>query len=291
MKTFAAVIVILLIITGVAHSEEQTLNLAGMSVTVWSGPAGSRAKEPVIIFSHGFHGCATQSRFLTEAFASAGYLVFAPNHRDATCHGGKGSWFSRPNVSFRKPEGWSEDLFRDRGDDLRRLIDALKADARFRDRADWSRVGFAGHSLGGYTILGLAGAWPGWKLTGIKAVLALSPYTQPFVVHETLSGVSTPVMYQSGTWDFAIAPAIVKESGGYDQTPAPKYYVEFRRAGHFAWTDIPSSQHGQIVSYSLAFMNHYVKGEAPDPILTHPSEVVSTLRYASELGQGEIRKP
>jgi len=23
-----------------------------------------------------------------EAFASAGYLVFAPNHQDATCHGG-----------------------------------------------------------------------------------------------------------------------------------------------------------------------------------------------------------
>ena len=288
MKSVAAIIVILLALTGLAHGEEQTLTLAGMSVTIWLEATSPGAKMPVIVFSHGFHGCATQSRFLTEAFASAGYLVVAPNHRDATCNGGKGSLLDRPAVSFRKPEGWSEDLFHERGDDLRRLLDALKADGRFRDRADWSRIGFAGHSLGGYTVLGLAGAWPRWKLAGVKAVLALSPYTQPFVVHRTLSGVSAPVMYQSGTWDFTIAPSLVKVSGGYDQTPMPKYYVEFRRAGHFAWTDIHSTFHEDITSYSLAFMNHYVKGESPDPLLTHPSKAVSMLRYASELGEGAV---
>ena len=31
----------------------------------------------------------------------------------------------------------------------------------------------AGHSLGGYTVLALAGAWPSWKLANVRAVLAL----------------------------------------------------------------------------------------------------------------------
>ena len=68
-----------------AQAAEQSVKLAGMDVTVWSQEMDKGIKQPVIIFSHGFHGCATQSRFLMEAFASAGYIIFAPNHRDATC--------------------------------------------------------------------------------------------------------------------------------------------------------------------------------------------------------------
>ena len=49
-------------------------------------------KGKTLVFSHGFHGCATQSTFLMQAFADAGYIVFAPNHRDATCNGGSAYW-------------------------------------------------------------------------------------------------------------------------------------------------------------------------------------------------------
>jgi predicted dienelactone hydrolase len=61
------------------------------------------------------------------------------------------------------------------------LIDALRNDARWKDRIEWSRVALAGHSLGGYTVLGLAGGWASWKLPSIKAVLAMSPYCDPFL--------------------------------------------------------------------------------------------------------------
>ena len=277
---------ILLIAFSVARAEEQTLAVAGMNVTVWSEPTGGETKKPVIVFSHGFHGWATQSRFLMEALASAGYLVVAPNHQDATFHGGQASWIDRPEVPFRKPEGWSDSTFRDRGDDLRRLIGALRLDTRFRV-ADWSRLGLVGHSLGGYTVLGVAGAWPRWKLPGIKAVLALSPYTHPYAVHHTLSGVYPPVMYQSGSWDFFISPVLTRPSGTYDQTAVSKYYVEFARAGHFAWTDIHAIHHKNIISYSLAFMDHYVRGKPADPILSHAASGVSVLRYRSELGDSE----
>lgn len=206
--------------------SEQGVRLGRLDAVIWLPPDAAGGKLPVLLFSHGFHGCATQSRFLMEAFARAGYLVAAPNHRDATCHGGAQGCGDRPAVPFKQPELWNADSYRDRADDLRSLLDALRADPRFAPRADFSRIGLVGHSLGGYTVLGLAGAWPGWKLDGVRAVLALSPYSQPFVQHHTLGGLDAPVMYQGGTRDFGVTPTLHKSAGAYDQSPAPKYYVE-----------------------------------------------------------------
>jgi len=267
---------------GTTEARQDSVRLADLDVTIWSQRA--EAKQPVIIFSHGFHGCATQSRFLMEAFAADGYLVLAPNHRDATCNGGKDSWLSRAEVPLRDPVKWDETTYRDRGDDIRRLVGTIGTDNRFRPRVDLSRVALAGHSLGGYTVLGLAGAWPSWKLPGVKAVLAFSPYSQPFVEQGTLVGLSAPVMFQGGTLDFGTTPALQKTSGAYDQSPEPKYFVEFDKAGHFAWADAGITAHEEIVAYSLAFMNHYVKGE-PTPSLTKKIPGVALMRYASEFGK------
>jgi predicted dienelactone hydrolase len=238
----------------------------------------------VIVFSHGFHGCATQSRFLMEAFANAGYLVLAPNHHDATCRGGGASWSDKPETPFQHPETWTAKDFHDRADDVRRLLDAVRDEPELRARADLSHLALAGHSVGGYTVLGLAGAWPEWRLAGVKAVLALSPYSQPFLVHKTLGGLSAPVMYQGGTWDLGVTPALQKTSGGYEQSPRPKYFVEFDRAGHFIWTDVRKGFHDEIVAYGVAFMDHYVRGEPAAPALTQVAANVALFRFASELG-------
>ena len=268
-----------------SEAGQDAIKLADLNVTVWSQRAEANVKQPVIIFSHGFHGCATQSRFLMEAFAADGYLVFSPNHRDATCNGGRDSWLGRAEVPFQDPGKWNENTYSDRADDIRHMVDAIGTDNRFRSRADLSRIALAGHSLGGYTVLGLAGAWPSWKLPGVKAVLALSPYSQPFLQHGTLAGLSAPVMYQGGTLDFGTTPALQKTSGAYDQSPEPKYFVVFDKAGHFAWADVGIKAHREIVAYSLAFMDHYVKGEPAEPSLTKKSPGVALIRYASEFGQ------
>lgn len=267
-----------------AQAAEQHTSVAGIDVFVWSNE--SARPQPVVIFSHGFHGCATQSRFLMEAFAAAGYIVFSLNHRDASCRG-NGRWSSKPVTAFQHPEKWTARDFSDRAEDVRRLIDAIRSDQRLRSRADLSQLGLAGHSLGGYTVLGLAGAWPEWKLPGVKAVLALSPYSQPFIVHKTLGGLSAPVMYQGGTWDLGITPALQKTSGGYEQSPEPKYFVEFGRAGHLIWTNLNKGFHDEIAAYGIAFMNHYVRGEPASPELTRAAPDVTTLRFASELGRSD----
>lgn len=242
---------------------EQSLHVAGMDVAAWL-PKGNLHDKPVVIFSHGFHGCNTQSRFLMEALAEDGYAVFAPNHKDASCKHFLRAWRQKPDLPFRNASRWSESTYRERGRDIQRLLDALPKDTRYR-RLDWQHVGLAGHSLGGYTVLALAGAWPDWQDSRVHAVLALSPYSAPFVAQETLGNISVPVMYQGGTRDSGITPVIDQEGGAYDQTHPPKFFVEFEGAGHFAWTDLRDSYHDSINAYSLAFFDRYLK-DKPLPL-------------------------
>ena len=262
-------------------ATSEVVTLAGTTVAVWAPDGRAKEKLPVILFSHGVFSCATQSRFLTMAFADAGYLVFAPNHRDSMCDR------SRMQIPANALGTWDETTFRDRADDMRNLIAAIRTEPRFAARADFTQLGLVGHSLGGYTVLGLAGAWPSWKLPGVKAVLALSPYGEPYLARGALKRLAAPVMYQGGTRDVPLTPPLRRPGGAYDQSPTTKYYFEFEGAGHLAWQDNgdPSTR-DPILAVSLAFLEHYVKGLPPAPELTYKSGGVALFRYDSELGRG-----
>jgi hypothetical protein len=71
---------------------------------------------------------------------------------------------------------------------------------------------------------------------------------------------------QGGTMDWGITPFVKGTNGAYSTTAAPAEFVEFERAGHFAWTELnPEFQHG-IAMYSIAFLDKYMKGDgAADP--------------------------
>lgn len=237
-----------------ASSTGEAIQIAGLKVSVWR-PAG-RAPAPLVIFSHGFHGSSTQSTFLMKALADHGYLVFAPNHKDA----GMGKTV-KPEAGFGDAAAWSDATYRDRADDIRSLLKALKSDSKWSSLIDWSEVALAGHSLGGYTVLGLAGGWQSWLMPEVKAVLALSPYCTPYIQKKTLGAINAPVMYQSGSRDFGIGPFVKKSGGAYDQTSSPAFYIEFDGAGHLAWTDLNTTYQAGVTSYSLAFLDKYVRGD------------------------------
>lgn len=258
-----------------AAQDVQHINVAGRDVAIWkpAGPAPS-AGYPLVVFSHGFTGCNTQSIFLMEALAKAGYLVLAPNHKDARCGTARGGWrpgmglHTRPQQPFRDAAAWSDATYKDRQADMEAVLDAALHGPAFQGvPVDASRVGLAGHSLGGYTALALAGAWPSWKDPRIKAVLALSPYCSPFVAKKTLARLDVPVMYQGGTRDFGVTPVVRRAGGAYDLSSPPKYYVEFEGAGHFAWTQLNPRYQSIIDTYSVAFFDRYLKGQTqPDPL-------------------------
>ncbi len=279
-----------LVSVGRTPHQALEINIADRRVAMWK-PGGTAPREgyPVILFSHGFLGCGTQSLALTEGLAHGGYLVLAPDHRDEACGAGeRGQHFETPSALWSKepffdPTAWNDTTYRDRADDLEAILDTvLKAGAFQGVPIDPSRIGLAGHSLGGYTVLGLAGAWPSWKDSRVKAVLAISPYCTPYIRKGDLSQLRVPVMYQGGTLDFGVTPFVRRRYGAYDLTAPPKFYVELRGASHFAWTNLSKSYQPTILEYSLAFFDQYLKG-LDDPLtrlLDRPwPKDVSNIRY------------
>lgn len=271
-----------------ATAQEQSTRIGGRDVIVWTPPPAIRGARPLVIFSHGYGGCAGQSRFLTAGLAQHGYVVVAPNHNDARCDGGNRRDASRrPEEPFRAPEQWSDNTYDDRRDDVRAIVKALSDSGPLRRRIDFSRIALAGHSLGGYTVMGLAGGWPSWTLPNVRAVLALSPYADPYLTHQMLGGIRAPIMYQSGTRDYGINPSLKRSSGVYDETPAPKYYVDFQGAGHMAWTNLNREYQQEILEYSIAFLDRYVLGIGPSLTLTTKMKQVAQMRWESEMGKGD----
>jgi predicted dienelactone hydrolase len=282
----AAARLLLLCICTPLFAQDQVVTLAGRRVAVWQPVSGITGPQPVVIFSHGFGGCAVQTQYLMEALADHGYWVFAPNHKDARCKRRGGS---TPDERFARPQLWSDKTHEDRAEDIRAIQSALETSKEFALRVDVQRLAYMGHSLGGYTMVGLAGGWSSWKAPGVKAVLALSPYVSPFVTHSTLVGVSVPIMYQGGTADLGITPWVARPEGAYDQTPAPKYFVEFDKAGHLAWSDRRHVAREQIIQYSIAFLDRYLRGISSDS-LTTLARGVTRLWYDSELGRARLEK-
>jgi predicted dienelactone hydrolase len=277
-------LVIILTALAVCAAAAQKTPPNYFSTTEWAvwkptAPAPS-AGYPFIVFSHGFGGCNTQSNFLMHALTKAGYVVIAPNHKDARCNGPQTEqgWYPgkllerkkarKPEEPFQNDKLWTDATYRDRQVDIKNLLDAALAPKSFVGvPLDAQRIGIIGHSLGGYTALGVAGAWPSWKDSRIKAVVAMAPYTSPYVDKGDLEHMNVPVMYQGGTRDLGVTPTVRRMNGAYDHSSAPKYYVEFDGAGHFAWTNLNSEYHDAIDAYTIAFLDRYIKGQTnPDPL-------------------------
>ena len=241
-------------------APQQNAVIAGLEVAVWMPSAKTPRPMPAIVFSHGFRGCNTQSSFLMRALADNGYVVLAPNHRDAACR--PTGRAKAPELRFDKPSAWNDQSYQDRRDDLTKLLDALVTDVSWAALIDKTKIGLAGHDLGGYTVVGLAGGWESWKRKDVKAVLAMSPFVEPFIRHGALDRIDAAVMYQGGTSDMSITPSLHRPGGAYDKTPAPVFYVELHQAAHLAWTDLLPRVHDSIVHYALAFFDAKLRGAA-----------------------------
>lgn len=241
-----------------------------------NAPPGT-GQYPLVLFSHGFGGCGTQTIFFTEELARHGYIVAAPDHRDSGCRSDHKNMvhIPRPGKPFTMPGRWNDDTYRSRRDDMEALLDWMLASPEFGEHIDPSRIAAAGHSLGGYTALGLAGAWPTWKDPRIKAVLLFSPYLAPFLLNDRLRNVHLPVMYQGARWDTFITPSLRKHA--YRESNAPKYFIELRHGNHFEWTNglcmgKPSvdaclrdkADADLIVRYGMAFLDTYLRNGPED---------------------------
>jgi predicted dienelactone hydrolase len=111
----------------------------------WGAPLSSAAvKYPLILLSHGTGGSANDLDWLASTLAANGYIVAGVNH---------------PGNNALEPltrEGFM--LWWERATDVSEVLDAVLSDPVFGARIDRGRIGAGGFSLGGYTVLELAGA-------------------------------------------------------------------------------------------------------------------------------------
>ncbi|MFI5174592.1 MAG: alpha/beta hydrolase family protein [Terriglobia bacterium] len=105
--------------------------------------ASSPSRFPLVVLSHGTGGSTLQMVWLGSVLAAHGFIAAAVNHPGNNA------------VETYTAQGFS--TWWERARDLSTLIDNLLADSTFGSRIDPVRIGAAGFSLGGYTMIEIAG--------------------------------------------------------------------------------------------------------------------------------------
>lgn len=105
--------------------------------------AQSPARFPLIVLSHGTGGSALMMAWLGTELAAHGYIAAAVNHPGNNA------------LEAYTTEGFL--LWWERAKDLSNVVDQMLADKTFGSQIDPKRIGAAGFSLGGYTMIEIAG--------------------------------------------------------------------------------------------------------------------------------------
>jgi predicted dienelactone hydrolase len=129
-------------------AREQAIEISGLDIFELGAAARDAkmpttpAKFPLIVISHGTGGSGLSMAWLAEALAKQGYIAAAVNH---------------PGNNGAEPytvEGFA--LRWERARDLSEVITGMVDDSEFGGHIDLNRIGAAGFSLGGYTMIEIA---------------------------------------------------------------------------------------------------------------------------------------
>ena len=268
------------------------LNLKGQVGFANEGAIVAPGEHPLLLFSHGFLGTSDQTIFLTEACARAGYIVAAMNHADSLGTRGQGK---REDPKFGDFANWTDDKFRDRRDDITVLLNQMlewnqAADAPWSGRIAEAQIGGFGHSLGGYTMMGLAGGWKTWKEPRLKAAVLLSPFSHPFLSQGDTGNVTIPIMLQGGTLDFGVTPFLAPV---YRKLSGPKVLLVLKNETHFGWTNLislgktttESAAQGNaelMVQYTIAFFDQHLLNLDRSAVLEKDNSRLDSYRFEAK---------
>jgi predicted dienelactone hydrolase len=126
-------------------------NAAFVGTAVVEDAAPASGSHPLVLLSHGFGGSWRNLNWLATELVEHGYVVAAPDHPGTT------TFDRRPEEAKRLWE---------RPRDLSRTLDRLMADPGLAGGIAPGQVAAIGHSLGGWTVMALAGA----RFDAIRAV-------------------------------------------------------------------------------------------------------------------------
>jgi predicted dienelactone hydrolase len=288
-------------------------------VAVDAAPGAEGGPYPLLLFSHGYGGSGISAVFFTEALASHGWIVAAPDHHDrhsavrirtGPVKGGdrRGLLQYGREIAASGPGDRGKFLYR--LDEMQCVLDGLLASDQFGKLIDKDRIAVGGHSFGGFTALGLCGTIAERHDARIRAVLLFSTGAGGYLFTEAeLAAVKMPSMLHLGERERARNQKRGKHTMAeltgkiYASLSPPKYMLEIKDAGHFSFNNCfdetprargqsgAEEQHEVIRRYSIAFLEKYVAGrkdldrvlDRNDPLLTrHITETVADVSKQDE---------
>jgi len=238
---------------------------------------------PLVVLSHG-GGCAHGSySVLSDHWASHGYVVIAPTHKDSVSEG-----FSFEKVDPREMEG----VIHSRIQDLSSVLDHLDVMAGavpgLVDKLDREHIVAAGHSMGGAAALTATGLVLENPFTKEKlhssedrynVLLLLSEVgNNPALPDEPWQYITIPNFIYTGTDDYGSEsrgntriPFQYKVLNSIPETPSPTHYLWVDGVDHYLgglWcrSDVsgPPDQDGLEIlrGTTTVFLDAYTKGNA-----------------------------
>ncbi len=218
-------------------------------------PALSDGPFPLVAFSHGSNGIRYQSVYLTEHWASHGFVVVATDH---------------PGNTFLDTEQLAHSLVANaRPSQVVASVDALldrtaDPDDPLAGLTQGEAYAMTGHSFGAWTTLAVAGgvvdyaamldfctAEPGWEFCRLGEeflevpgspdprathALAMAPGGWYAFLNDGLQSLQ-PAMIWGGTMD-EMTDYVDEIRGTYDALDSPKALWTLANAGHFVFSDL-----------------------------------------------------
>jgi len=210
---------------------------------------GGRGPFPVIVHSHGMGGTSRKFTQLLGAWATAGYIVVAPN-------------FPLTNGDIPKAQQVLGDYVNQPGD-ARFALDSVLAEGepggRLEGRIATDRIGASGLSLGGATTyLGLFNSCcldDRYRSAVLMSAFDLSP---PGGVWNWSRSI--PLLVFTGTLDTSISPD--RQSATITKLPGPKWIVTLQGGLHSPpYEDVPDPHDALVVATTVDFWNATLGGD------------------------------
>lgn len=217
--------------------------------------------HPLLVISHGYNGNWKNLSWIAQVMAMQGYIVAAPDHPGTT--------------TFNQSPDEASKLWQ-RPRDITRVINFITDSPRLIGKTDNDRIAALGHSLGGWTVLSLAGAQfdpvqfihdcqtrpqrsdcvltdrlginstrqreklsANYRDTRINAVVSLDLGLAPGFTHQSLSQINIPVLILAAQLDVARLPAM--QESGYLATwikPQWREYAVIAGTTHFSFMQL-----------------------------------------------------
>ena len=238
---------------------------------------------PLILFSHGLGARGVAYQDIIKTWASAGYIVAAPDYPLSNSNAPGGANFGRAIADTKNQPADASFV----------INEVLKLDKQGKQLGgiDAKRIGAAGHSLGGITTYGLAFS-SCCRDKRIRAAIPMSGLAGVVEDSQSYFRNSTPLLGLHGNADGTVPYQAGRNA--YTAAQSPKFLLTFLGAGHvspFLAGDNPQAM--ALKKSTVDFWNRYLKGDklSLDKLRTDANVPGSTTLEEQAGGASSTRTP